>query len=82
MKVIKKIVWMGKRENEGMKAFSFLFLQTFVVIYGQSCSEQQKKMRNRPCLSQLTINQLHVWTMRGPGVWQSFDTAPNAVHEQ
>ena len=34
--MIKKIVWIGKRENEGMKTFSFLFLQTFVVIYGQS----------------------------------------------
>ena len=42
MKVIKKIVWIGERENDGMKAFSFLYLQTFVVIYGQSCSEQQK----------------------------------------
>ena len=41
--MIKKIVWIGERENEGMKAFSLLFLQTFVVIYGQSCSEQQKK---------------------------------------
>ena len=26
-----------------MKAFLFLLLQTFVVVYGQSCSEQQKK---------------------------------------
>ena len=42
MKVIKKIVWIGERENEGMKAFSFLLLQTFVVIYGQSYSEQPK----------------------------------------
>ena len=41
-----------------------------------------EKLRDRPCLSQLTINQLHVWMMRGPGVWRSFDTAPNAVHEQ
>ena len=39
-------------------------------------------MRKRPCLSQLTINQLHVWMIRGLGVWRSFDTAPNAVHEQ
>ena len=41
-----------------------------------------EKLRNCPCLAQLTINQLHVWMMRGLGVWRSFDTAPNAVHEQ
>ena len=41
--MIKKIGWKGEGENEGMKAFSCLFLQQFVVIYGQSCSEQQKK---------------------------------------
>ena len=27
MNVIKKNCWIGERENEGMKAFSFLFLQ-------------------------------------------------------
>ena len=51
MKVIKKIVWIGERESEGMKAFSFLFLQTFVVIYGHSCSEQQKNAQSSVSVS-------------------------------
>ena len=81
MKVIKKMVCIGKRENEGMQPFLFLFLQTFVVIFGQSCSEQQKNCAFvRVCLNLQSI--MHVWMMRGLGTWQSFDTTPNAVHEQ
>ena len=59
MKVIKKIVWIGERGNEGMIAFSFLFLQTFVVIWSE-LFRATEKMPNRPCLclSQLTINHL------------------------
>ena len=57
VKVIKIFVWIGERENEGMKAFSCLFLQTFVVIYGQSCSEQQKKCAIvRVCLNSQSIS--------------------------
>ena len=60
--MIKKIVWTGKRENEGMKAFSFLFLQTFVVIYGQSCSEQQKNYAIvRVCLYSQSISCTSGW---------------------
>ena len=78
VKVIKKVVWVGGRENEGMKAFSFLFLQTFVVIYGQSCSEQQKKLMRNP-VSVSTHNQS---VARLDDARPGSDTAPNAVHEQ
>ena len=60
VKVIKKIVLIGERENEGMKAFSFLFLHTFVVIYGQSCSESSEQQKNsaivRVCLNSQSIS--------------------------
>ena len=62
VKVIKKIVWIGERENEGMKAFSFLFLQPFVVIYGQSWSEQQKNCAIvRVCLNSQSISCTSGW---------------------
>ena len=80
MKVIKKNVWIGERENEGMKRFRS-FSPNICSHLWSELFRATEKMRNRPCLSQLTINQLHVLMMRGLGVWRSFNTAPNAVHE-
>ena len=81
VKVIKKIVWTGERPNEGMKAFSFLFLQTFLVIYGQSCSEQQKKCAIvRVCLNSQTISGTSGWSR--PRSVAIFWPSPNSVHEQ
>ena len=56
-----------------MKAFFVPFSPNICSHLWSELFRATEKMRNRPCLSQLTINQLHVW-MRGLGVLRSFDT--------
>ena len=78
---VKKIVWIGERENGGMKAFSLLFLQTLAVIYGQSCSEQQKKC----AIVRVCLNSQSISCTSGRCEAKEcgdLNTAPNAVHVQ
>ena len=54
MKVIKNIVWIRERENEGMKAFSFLFNPNICSHLWSELFRATENLLNRPCLSQLT----------------------------
>ena len=78
VKVIQKNGWIGEREKEGRKAFSFNSLSN--IVSHNSCSESQIiKLGSRSCVSQLTISYT---SGRCDECGNLLTLPPNAVHEQ